>query len=42
MHIHRFYSDENNTEEVDMDYEEAKEYIYDNWQHFADINEGMK
>lgn len=39
MHLHRFYSEENNIEEVDMNYQEALDYIYNDWERLADIKE---
>lgn len=42
MHLHRFYSEEENTEQVEMDFTEALEYIYENWQHLADVHEEKK
>jgi hypothetical protein len=42
MHIHRFYSEEENSEQVEMGFTEALEYIYENWQHLADVHEEKK
>jgi len=39
MHLHRFYSEEENVEDVDMDFQDAIGYILDNWEHLADTKE---
>lgn len=39
MHLHRFYSEQENTEKIDMNFQEALDYIYSNWEHLADIKE---
>jgi len=41
IHKHRFYSKEDDWEELDMNFPEALEHVYENWQHYADVNEGM-
>lgn len=35
MHIHRFYSEQENTEELDIKYNEALKYIMENWKRLA-------